>query len=131
MKRFLKPTRIAPAASGQPHGLAHGGVFKRLVIGGQVGADSDGEVPAGFEAQVELAFDNLSAVIDAAQLAVDDLTRLTAYAAAPQGFALYHLVRERKIGAATPVSTYVEVAGLGDPRWLISIEGEAIREADR
>lgn len=131
MKRFLKPTGIAPAASGQPHGLAHGGAFKRLVIGGQVGADSMGDVPAGFEAQVELAFDNLLAVIDAAQLAADDLTKLTAYVAAPQGFAQYHVVRERKVGAATPVSTYVEVAGLGDPRWLISIEGEAIREIDR
>ncbi len=131
MKRFLKPTNIAPTASGQPHGLAHGGVFKRLAIGGQVGADPSGNVPAGFEAQVELAFDNLLAVIEAAQLAVGDLTRLTAYVVAPQGFAQYHLVRERKIGAATPVSTYVEVTGLGDPRWLISIEGEAIREADR
>jgi 2-iminobutanoate/2-iminopropanoate deaminase len=130
MKRFLKPTRIAPAASGQPHGLAHGGVFKRLMIGGQVGADPSGDVPPGFEAQAELAFDNLLAVVEAAQLAVDDLTRLTAYVAAPECFAQYHLVRARKLGAATPVSTYVEVTGLGDPRWLISIEGEAIREAD-
>lgn len=89
MKRFLKPTNIAPTASGQPHGLAHGGVFKRLAIGGQVGADPSGNVPAGFEAQVELAFDNLLAVIEAAQLAVGDLTRLTAYVVAPQGFAQY------------------------------------------
>jgi enamine deaminase RidA (YjgF/YER057c/UK114 family) len=131
MKRFLRPTKIAPAVSGQPHGLAHGGVFKRLVIGAQVGTDPSGDVPAGFEAQVELAFDNLLAVIDAAQLAAGDLTRLTAYVAAPQGFAQYHLVRQRKIGLATPVSTYIEIAGLGDPRWLISIEGEAIREVDR
>jgi enamine deaminase RidA (YjgF/YER057c/UK114 family) len=131
MKRFLRPTKIAPAVSGQPHGLAHGGVFKRLVIGGQIGADPSGDVPTGFEAQVELAFDNLLAVIDAAQLAVSDLTRLTAYVVAPRCFAQYLLVRERKIGAATPVSTYVEIAGLGDPRWLISIEGEAIREVDR
>jgi 2-iminobutanoate/2-iminopropanoate deaminase len=130
MKRFLKPTKIAPAASGQPHGLAHGGVFKRLVIGGQLGAEPSGEVPAGFEAQAELAFDNLLAVIDAAQLVVSDLTRLTAYVAAPQCFAQFHGVRERKLGPATPVSTYIEVAGLGDPRWLISIEGEAIREVD-
>jgi hypothetical protein len=37
-------------------------------------------------------------------------------------------VRERKIGSATPIQTYVEIAGLGDPRWLVSIEGEAIQE---
>lgn len=130
MKRFLRPAKISPAVSGQPHGLAHGGVFKRLVIGGQVGADPAGNVPAGFEAQAELAFDNLLAVIDAAQLAAGDLIRLAAYVAAPGCFAHYNLVRERKMGSATPVSTYVEIAGLGDPRWLISIEGEAIRETD-
>ena len=130
MKRFLRPTKISPTVSGQPHGLAHGGVFKRLVIGGQVGADPSGNVPAGFEAQVELAFDNLLAVIDEAQLAAGDLVRLAAYVAVPGRLAHYNLVRERKIGSATPVSTYVEIAGLGDRRWLISIEGEAIREAD-
>lgn len=130
MKRFLRPTKIFPTVTGQPHGLAHGGVFKRLVIGGQVGADPSGNVPAGFEAQVELAFDNLLAVIDEAQLVAGDLTRLGAYVAVSGCFAHYNLVRERKISSATPVSTYVEIAGLGDPRWLISIEGEAIREAD-
>jgi 2-iminobutanoate/2-iminopropanoate deaminase len=130
MKRFLRPTKVSPAACGQPHGLVHGGVFKRLVIGAQVGADPSGEVPEGFEAQAELAFDNMLAVIDAAQLAAGDLTRLAAYVATPGCFAQYNLVRERKMGSATPVSTYVETAGLGDPRWLISIEGEAIREPD-
>jgi hypothetical protein len=32
------------------------------------------------------------------------------------------------MGAVTPISTYLEVAGLGDPRWRIAIEGEAIQE---
>ncbi len=121
---------MSPAVSGRTHGLVHGRIFKRLLIAGQVGADHAGHAPADFESQVELAFDNLLAVIEAAQLTSDDLIRIMAYAASPGSLALYNLVRERKIGSVTPVSTYVEVAGLGDPRWLISIEGEAIQEVD-
>jgi 2-iminobutanoate/2-iminopropanoate deaminase len=128
MKRFLRPAKISPGPCGHTHGIAHGRVFKRLLIAGQSGADPAGDVPAGFEAQAELAFDNLLAVIEAAQLTIGDLVRIVAYAAVPGSLALYNLVRDRKVGSATPVSTYVEIAGLGDPRWLISIEGEAIQE---
>jgi 2-iminobutanoate/2-iminopropanoate deaminase len=128
MKRFLRPNRISVAAPGHAQGLVHGRVFKRLLITGQVGADHAGNVPSDFEAQVELAFDNVFAVIEAAQLTIGDLVRTIAYVAVPDCLARYNLVRERKIGSATPVSTYVEIAGLGDPRWLISIEGEAIQE---
>jgi 2-iminobutanoate/2-iminopropanoate deaminase len=128
MKRFFKPQKISASTSDHSQGLAHGGVFKRLLIAGQVGADQSGDAPADFESQVELAFDNLLAVLEAAQLSVGDLVRIMAYAAVPGSLARYNRVCQRKIGSATPVSTYVEVAGLGDPNWLILIEGEAIQE---
>jgi 2-iminobutanoate/2-iminopropanoate deaminase len=128
MKRFLRPANIASAALGRPHGVAHGRVFKRLVIAGQIGADSAERVPDAFEAQVELAFDNLVAVVQAAQLTINDLVKITAYSCAPDSLALYNRVYARKMGAVTPISTYLEVAGLGDPRWRIAIEGEAIQE---
>jgi 2-iminobutanoate/2-iminopropanoate deaminase len=128
MKRFLRPTNIASAAPGRPLGVAHGRVFKRLVIAGQIGADAAGNVPDAFEAQVELAFDNLLAVIQAAQLTINDLVKITAYSCAPNSLSLYNLVYARKMGTVTPVSTYVEIAGLGDPHWRIAIEGEAIQE---
>jgi enamine deaminase RidA (YjgF/YER057c/UK114 family) len=85
-------------------------------------------VPADFEAQAELAFDNFLAVIDAAQLGIGDVIRIGVFVTAPGSLAIFNQVRERKLGSATPVLSYVEIAGLGDPRWLISIEGEAIQE---
>lgn len=128
MKRFLKTPGVFSPAPGQPHALAHGHVFKRLLIGAQVGADFAGNVPEGLEAQLDLAFDNLLATLVTAQLNAGDLIKLSAFLAVPGSWRVYHLARDRKIGGATPVSTYVEVAGLGDPRWLVSIEGEAIQE---
>lgn len=128
MKRFLSPRNIWTAAPGQPHGLAHGRVFKRLLIGSQIGADRDGNLPQSFEAQAELAFDNLLAVVEAAQLTAGDIVKITAYSSVPGLRAQYNLVRERKIVSATPISSYIEIAALGDPNWLISIEGEAVQD---
>src|ERR1700722_18947664 len=108
MKRFLKPPTISASASPHSQGVAHGRVFKRLLIAGQIGADQTGDAPADFEPQVERAFDNLLAVIEAAQLSIGDLVRVMAYAAVPDSFARYDGVFQRKIGSATPVSTYVE-----------------------
>jgi enamine deaminase RidA (YjgF/YER057c/UK114 family) len=128
MKRFLKSGKTSAPSAEQTQGLAHGTAFKRLVVASQLGTDAAGAVPKGLEAQCELAFDNLLAVIESAQLRAGDLVKIVAYVTVPGSLALYERVRSRKLGAVTPISTYVEVVGLGDPRWLVSIEGEAIQE---
>jgi enamine deaminase RidA (YjgF/YER057c/UK114 family) len=128
MKRFFMPARIAWSAQGQTHGLAHGTVFKRLLISGQPGVDDRGEVPADLEAQIALAFDNLLKVIEAGQMAAEDIVRIVAYVAEPRSFPTFDRVRARKLGALTPVATYVETTGFSDPRWRVLIEGEAVRD---
>jgi enamine deaminase RidA (YjgF/YER057c/UK114 family) len=128
MKRFFKPAQIAWSAAGQTHGLAHGAVFKRLLIGGQPGVDAKGNVPADLEAQIGFAFDNLLQVLEAGQMAVEDIIRIIAYVAAPNAYGLFNRVRERKLGALAPVASYVEAAGFGDPRWRVLIEGEAVSD---
>jgi len=128
MKRFFKPARIAWSAQGESHGLAHSTVFKRLVIAGQPGVDATGEAPPDIEAQMGLAFDNLLQVLEAGQMTVADLTKIVAYVTTPGSFAIYNQVRNRKLNTPSIVSTYVEVAGLGNPRWRVLIEGEAISD---
>lgn len=128
MKRFFKPARIAWSAAGQAHGVAHGPVFKRLLISGQPGVDETGDVPADLEAQIALAFDNLLRVVEAGQMVAEDIVRIVAYVAAPRGYEIFDRVRERKLGGLTPAATYVETTGFSDPRWRVLIEGEAVRD---
>jgi 2-iminobutanoate/2-iminopropanoate deaminase len=128
MKRFFKPARIGWSASGLTHGLAHGVVFKRLLISGQPGVDESGQVPTDLEAQIGLAFDNLLKVIAAGQMDVEDLVRIVAYVAEPRAYGVFDRVRAGKLGALTPAATYVETTGFSDPRWRVLIEGEAVRE---
>jgi len=128
MKRFFKPARIAWSAAGQAHGVAHGPVFKRLLIAGQPGVDETGEVPADLEAQIGAAFDNLLSVVEAGQMAAEDIVRIIAYVAAPRAYEVFERVRERKLGGLTPAASYVETSGFSDPRWRVLIEGEAVRD---
>jgi enamine deaminase RidA (YjgF/YER057c/UK114 family) len=128
MKRFFMPARIAWSAQGQAHGLAHGAVFKRLLISGQPGIDERGDVPADLEAQIGLAFDNVLKVVEAGQMAAEDLVRLVAYVAEPRSFAVFDRVRARKLGGLTVAAAYVETTGFSDPRWRVLIEGEAVRD---
>ena len=61
-------------------------------------------------------------------MAVKDIVRIVAYVAAPDAHGLFHRVRERKLGALTPVASYVEAVGFSDPRWRVLVEGEAVSE---
>ena len=128
MKRFFKPARIGWSAGGQTHGLAHGAIFKRMLISGQPGVDEKGHAPADLEAQFALAFDNVFQVLDAGQMALEDLVRIVVYVAAPNGYGLFQKVRDQKLGGLTPAASYVETAGFCDPTWRVLIEGEAIRD---
>ncbi len=128
MKRFFMPARIAWSVQGQTHGLAHGAVFKRMLISGQPGIDERGEVPADLEAQIAFAFDNLLKVVEAGQMAAEDVVRIVAYVAESRAFPIFDRVRARKLGALTPVATYIETTGFSDPRWRVLIEGEAVRD---
>jgi enamine deaminase RidA (YjgF/YER057c/UK114 family) len=129
MKRFFRPAGVRWSAAGQAHGLAHGAVFKRLLISGQPGVDEEGTAPTDLEAQFSLAFDNVFKVLEAGQMARDDLVRIVVYVAAPDAYDVFQRVREQKLGALTPVASYVEAAGFCNPNWQVLIEGEAIRDA--
>jgi len=128
MKRFFMPAQIAWSAPGQSHGVAHGAVFKRLLISGQPGVNEAGEVPDDLETQIGLAFENVLKVVEAGQMTAEDIVRIGAYVAAPRAYALFDRVRTRKLGALNPVATYVETAGFSDARWRVLIDAEAIRD---
>jgi 2-iminobutanoate/2-iminopropanoate deaminase len=128
MPRFLNPPSVRAPASRYSHGVLIGPQAKRLLISGQVGIQRDGTLPLAFKEQLELAFDNLLAVVENAQLELTDIVKIVTYVTVPGSIAVYREVRESKLGKHAPAATYIEVAGLADPRFLVEIEGEAVRE---
>jgi enamine deaminase RidA (YjgF/YER057c/UK114 family) len=55
-----------------------------LFVSGQVGSRSDGAPEPDFERQVQLAFENLKATLDAAGCTVDDIVDVTTFHTDPE-----------------------------------------------
>ncbi|WP_192798575.1 RidA family protein [Brucella anthropi] len=67
-----------------------------LFVSGQVGSRGDGTPEPDFERQVQLAFDNLEAALDAAGCTFDDLVDVTTFHTDPESqFATIMEVRQR------------------------------------
>ena len=128
MPRPIHPRSILPPASRYAHGVVHSARARRLVISGQVGAGIDGALPADLAGQMERAWDNIEAVLAEAGMAITDLLLIRVYCTEPGQVGLYRSVRDRRLGGHLVAATYVEVAGLADPRFLFEIEAEAICE---
>lgn len=129
MPRFLNSPSFAAHPGRFSHAVLLGPQAKRLLISAQSGLKPDQTIDATLEGQMAQAFDNLLAVVEAAQMAQADLVRVTAYVAAPGGIEAFRQTRDAKWGKFAPAATYVEVASLSDPRFLVEIYAEAVREA--
>lgn len=70
-----------------------------LFVSGQVGSRADGSPEPDFAAQVQLAFDNLGSVLEAAGCSFDDVVDVTAFYTNPAAQAeIVRTVRSRAFG---------------------------------
>jgi len=72
-----------------------------LFISGQVGSRKDGTPEPDFACQVQLAFDNLNRILEAAGCTFQDVVDVTSFHTDPEKqFETFMAVRERNIGEA-------------------------------
>jgi 2-iminobutanoate/2-iminopropanoate deaminase len=128
MPKQVNPRGIAAPQSRYSHGVVHSARSRRVVISGQVGMRMDGTVPEDLAEQIELAFDNLFAVVREAGMGPTDIIRITAYATEPGTVAQFRQVRDRKLNGHATACTYLQVAGLASPAFRFELEGEAVSE---
>jgi 2-iminobutanoate/2-iminopropanoate deaminase len=92
-----------------------------LFVSGTMGLDAAGAAPATLEAQLELVWDNVSAILAHHDMTVDDVVRVTSYlrdAAYADANAAARLTALN--GRAVPTTAIV--VGTLDPSWLVEIE---------
>jgi 2-iminobutanoate/2-iminopropanoate deaminase len=123
-------TRSNPAAVRQPTGYTHAieirNAERRLVISGQVGMALDGTVPGTGGGQIDQAFGNLRAVLEANDMTPTNIVRLTVFLTDRSLLGAYRAARNALVGEHAPASTLLFVAGLADPRFVVEIEAEAV-----
>lgn len=98
------------------------------MISGQIGKGLDGHVPSGLAEQMELAWDNITAILIEAGMSISDLVKISVFVTVPGSVGLYRTIRDRRLGGHLCAATYLEVSALAAPGLLFEIEGEAVCE---
>ena len=126
MHREINPVNFPEPQSNYSQGVVHDAVAQRLVISGQVGVRGDGSIVEGLDAQMEQTWDNFLAVLETAGFAPSDVVKVTLFTTVP-ALPAFRSGREKALAGCAPAATYVQVAGLADPAFLVEIEGEAVK----
>jgi 2-iminobutanoate/2-iminopropanoate deaminase len=125
MARPLNPPTIRPPFARYSHGIEVSAEARLVVCSGQLGIGPDDRVPGTVEAQAELCFDNIAAILGEAGLTLADIVRINAYVTAREHMKGYMAVRDRRVGTPPPASTLMVVSGFTRPEFLVEVEAIA------
>lgn len=126
--KAINPENAPQPAARYAQAVVHGANAERLIISGQIGVTKDGTTLEGVKAQSEQCFTNIFAVLDGAGFKREHLVKLVMYVTQPGQTAVVREVRDRMLDGHLCCSTYIQVAGLAVPAWLVEIEAEAVKE---
>ncbi len=118
---------IAPPFAAYSHGVEVAAGARLVFCSGQLGQDPEGRVPEGCEAQAELCFRNVAAILEGAGMGLADVVRINAFVTAREHMAPYMRVRDRLFAAAPPASTLMIVGGFTREEFVVEVEVVAAR----
>ena len=98
-----------------------------LIVSGQVGMTPDGSIPDDPIEQLGVVFDNLERNLEAAEMGLGDLVKLTIYLVGEWDTDARRKVVSERLGMHRPTTTAVFVAALAGPTMRVEIEAWASR----
>ena len=127
MLKTYNPAGIAGPFGHYDHGVEAVNVSRLLHVSGQVGAASDGMVPADVAAQIECVWQNIEAVLAEAGMTPANIVRTITYILDADYVPLLAAARREHLGADhKAASTTIVVAGLVRPEWKVEIDAVAV-----
>jgi len=104
-------THLAPAAIG-PYSQAIL-MNNTLFVSGQLGIDpNSGNMPEGFDAQAQMVFSNIKAILQAANMGTSHVVKVTVFLKNMDDFAQLNEIYTRTFSAPYPAREAVQVARL-------------------
>lgn len=127
-KRVLNPASVQAKGSYSPGWEVSGG--RAVFVAGQIPWDADGNTvcKGDVAGQTRQVFANIGAVLAEAGGTLDDVVKITVFAADIRYRDEINRVRTETFSEPYPASTQVAVASLVDPEWLVEIEAVAFIE---
>jgi 2-iminobutanoate/2-iminopropanoate deaminase len=129
MKTARNPDSIHPPLAAYSHQIEISGPQRQLVIAGQIGMRSDGEVPDDPIDQLAVALDNVERNLEAAGMGIVDLVRLTIYLVGDWDANARRQMVASRLGAHHPCTTLLFVAGLAAPNLRVELDAWASADA--
>jgi 2-iminobutanoate/2-iminopropanoate deaminase len=96
-----------------------------LYTSGTPGLALDGNLPSDISAQAEIAWSHIISMLNAANMDVNDLVKVTHYLLRAEDIPAYVQVRSKYLGDARPASMLLIVPALVKPTYLLEIEAIA------
>ena len=127
MTRHHTPAKIRAPFAQYSHGVELPPGARILLCSGQLGVAPDDTVPDDAEAQAELCFRNIGAVLESAGMDFGDLVRINAYVTGREHLRAYMAARDRFVATPPPASTLMIVSGFAHEKFKIEIEAVAAR----
>ena len=124
MRREDVAVRGMHKTTGYSHAAKAGGL---VFVAGQIAQDVEGALvgKGDIEAQAVQIFENLKAVLASAGATLDDVVKLTTYTTSLAYRPKIAEVRARYFKSYFPPNTFVVVASLATPEYLLEIEAVA------
>lgn len=127
MLKFHAPKTVAAPNGTYSHGAEVPPNARWLFVAGQIPVRSDGSIPATIEAQTEVVWQNILAVLADAGMNVGDLVKITSFLTKHENFARFAQIRAGFLGSHRPASTSVIISALAKPEFLVEVEAIAAK----
>ena len=127
MKEFRNPKNIHTPLGGYTHQIEITGNERMLVLSGQVGMREDGTVPDDPVEQISIALENIFRNLQAANMGVKDIVKLTYYLVGEFDTAKRRELVASKLEGHQPCSTLLYVTALASPIYKVEIDAWASR----
>lgn len=125
MKEFRNPQNIHQPVGVYSHHVEISGNERMLILSGQVGMRQDGTVPENPLEQLEIALENIVRNLQAANMDVRDILKLTYYVVGEIDTVKRRETIASKLQGHRPCSTFLYVAGLASPIYKVEVEALA------
>ena len=125
----LTPDGVRPPFAAYAHGCHVPAGAEWVFTSGQLGITPEDRIPEGAEAQAEVCFAAIDAILGQAGFDRTDTVRINAFVTDRAHMAGYMAARDRWCAGLTrlPASTLVIVSGFTRPEFLVEIEVAAAR----
>ena len=118
------PDTIYPPAGHYAHAVSVSADARLLFISGTLGLAKDGQAPDTFEAQCELMWSNILAILADAGMTKDNLVKVTCFLGDVSNRMANMSVRERVLGDHKVAVTVIG-ATIVDSAWMLEMEAVA------